>query len=281
MKVAFVMIAFNSDHVLEPCLRSVLPFGQVYAAEGPVTFWRERGFTKSTDRTNDILDEYRIPTLRGSWMEKDDEQNAALSLVPNDTDFVFCLDADEIWDEMTLRSIFKTLEAGNVDSMSFKAISFYGGFDRYMTGFEAAFETHRVQRFYPGARFATHRPPTINAPDGRPWRTHHHLFAQDLRFYHYSYVFPSQMRMKAQYYASMGGNIPDYYQNVYLPWVCGNEIARDVIEREYMGVHNWLPERRGPCRTAPFDGQHPEEIQRVLPELRKRFEFELGMTNEC
>ena len=37
-----------------------------------------------------------------------------------------------------------------------------------MTGFEENFEVHRIQRFYPGARFATHRPPTILARMGGP-----------------------------------------------------------------------------------------------------------------
>jgi len=279
MRVSFVLIAFNSDYVLEPCLRSVLPFGNVYAAEGPVQFWRNKGFTKSTDRTTEILDAYNIPTIHGMWQEKDDESNAALSLVPSDADFVFCLDADEIWKPEDLENIFKILKRGRTDSMSFKAVSFYGGFDRIMTGFEANFEVFRVQRFYPGARFSMHRPPTINAPDGKPWR--YHVNMQCGLFYHYSYVFPSQMEMKAKYYAAMGGNIPDYHNRVYTPWVLGDDAEKARIEDEFDGVHNWLPERRGPCRTMEWLGIHPPEIMRVLPELRQRFEFELGATNEC
>lgn len=283
MRVSFVLIAFNSDYVLEPCLRSVLPFGNVYCAEGPVTFWYENGFTRSTDTTNDILGRYNIQTIHGmAWKEKDEMANAALSLVPSDTDFVFCLDADEVWNPETLRGIFRILEYNQTDSMSFKAISFYGGFDRYMTGFEENFEVHRVQRFYPGARFATHRPPTILAQDGKPWRFHRHRMGLDMmRFYHYSYVFPSQMEAKARYYASMGGNIPDYHDQVYMPWVMGDDAEKARIEALFDGVHNWLPERRGPCYTKRFEGQHPPEILRVLPELRRRFEFELGATNEC
>lgn len=275
MNVAFILIAFNSDHVLEPCLRSVFPFGKVYAAEGPVKFWQKRGYSTSTDKTSQILDDY-IPTVHGQWPEKCEEANAAMALVPDDTDFVFCLDADEIWDEMALRSIFKILEAGKTDSVSFKAISFYGGFERYMTGFEAEFEVHRIQRYYPGARFTTHRPPTILAPDGKPWRDHRHVLVNHLRFFHYSYVFPSQMEAKAAYYAEMGGNITNYFERVYLPWVCGNDIARRVIEDEFDGVHNWLPKRRGPCRTALFEGQHPKEIQEAMPMLRRRFEMEIA-----
>jgi hypothetical protein len=100
-----------------------------------------------------------------------------------------------------------------------------------------------------------------------------------LRFYHYSYVFPMQMQMKAAYYADLGCNIPNYYNDVYLRWVLGNETTRRIIEDEYDGVHNWLPERRGSCRTAPFAGSHPQEIERVLPELRQRFNAEMEEMN--
>lgn len=227
MKIAFVLIVFNSDHVLEPCLRSVLPFGKIYAAEGPVEFWQKRGYTTSTDKTNAILDYYLIPTIHGQWPEKTEESNAAIAQVPDDVDFIWVLDADEIWKAEDIRRILELLAMDNIDSMSFKATSFYGGFDRYMIGFEENFEVHRIQRYYPGARFLTHRPPTIIASDSRPWREHRHMnhVAVDkmgIRFYHYSYVFPSQMEAKAQYYAEMGGNIPDYFDKVYLPWVTGD-----------------------------------------------------------
>ena len=101
-----------------------VPFGRVYAAEGPVDFWQKRGYTTSTDRTNAILEHYVIPTMHGQWHEKDDEANAAIVQVPDDTDFVWCLDADEIWKSGDIEIIMSVLDAGNVDSMSFKAYFF-------------------------------------------------------------------------------------------------------------------------------------------------------------
>lgn len=77
MKTAFVMIAFNSDYVLEPCLKGIAPYGKIYAAEGPVTYWQERGFTTSTDTTNELLDKYAEKVVHGCWSEKDEEANAA------------------------------------------------------------------------------------------------------------------------------------------------------------------------------------------------------------
>jgi len=280
-KLCFVLIAFQADHTLESCIRSVQPFGPIVAAEGPVEFWRARGYTESTDRTNDILDEYHVPTIHGQWSEKVEEANAAISLVPDDTDYIWCVDADEFWKADDIRAVIDLLETAPVDSMSFKATSFYGGFDRVMTGFEAKFEVHRIQRYTPGALFSSHRPPTLLAPDGKPWRNHRHVNHETTdemgwSMFHYSYVFPSQMRMKADYYAAMGGNIADYFNSVYVPWVTGDSDERYRIETLHNGVHNWQPVRRGPCWTERFTGEHPAEIAAAMPVLLDRFNAEVA-----
>lgn len=282
MKIAFVMIVFQGDYSLEPCLRSILPFGDVYCAEGPVEFWQQRGFSTSTDRTNEILSQNGIKTVHGQWPEKDEEANAALALVPSDTDFIWCVDSDEIWKSDDIRAVLGILEDNHVDSMAFQPYSFYGGFERYMTGFEmngaAGDGWHRVMRY--GPRFATHRPPTILAPYGRPWRKHNHMGHEetarlDLHFFHYSYVFPSQIKAKTEYYASMGGTIPNYFDTVYKPWVLGTPAERAIIEAQFDGVHDWLPKRRGHCLTREFIGEHPKEILRAMPQLEARFRAEV------
>ncbi len=281
MKIAFVMIVFQSDFFLEQCLQSVAPFGKVYAAEGPVKYWQDRGFAASTDRTNEILDNYRVETVHGQWAEKDDEANAALALVPDDVDYVWVLDSDEIWRGADVERVLRRLEDDEPDIVSFKPWSFYGGFDRYMTGFEENFDWRRILRFYPGASFATHRPPSIDPLPRRKFRRPLHVHNTDtaalgLRLYHYSYVFPSQIKAKTEYYHSWSKTIPDYFQRVYLPWVLGNETARRIIEDEFNGVHDWLPARRGACRTAAFEGEHPKAIRDTMPELLARFERELA-----
>lgn len=262
-------------------LQAVLPFGPVVCAEGPVTYWQARGFKTSTDRTNDLLDQYSVRTIHGQWKEKDDEVRAALGLVPADTDFVWFVDSDEIWDPTTVRSILQRLEAGDVDSVSFKPYSFYGGFERVMGGFEENFEWHRIQRWWSGATLRTHRPPSVRAPDGRPWSQHHHLGHESTdrngwRFYHYSYVFPKQIKDKTEYYHTWSRTLPHYYERIYLPWVRGDAATRLRIENEFDGVHDWLPARRGSCRTRPFEGEHPAVIRAVLPDLQRRFREELA-----
>lgn len=281
-RITFGIIVFNGDHFLKPCLQSLLPFGNVVCAEGPVAYWQKRGYTTSVDGTNKILAEFNIPTVHGQWAEKDDECNAYMTLVPPDTEFVFHVDADEIWTMPVLESIVSTLNMGDVDSIGFSPYTFYGGFERVLTGFEEEFEWIRVQRYYPGARWATHRPPTINAPDGRPWREHRHIGnaatrAMGWRFFHFSYVFPSQVDAKVGYYAARNPDrvIPNYFNNVYLRWVLGNDITRRLVEDEYSGVHEWRPELRTACRTRLFAEPLPLWIRNQLPELKMRLKDEL------
>lgn len=271
MKICFQMLVFQSNYVLSECLKSILPYGRVVVCEGPVAYWQQRGYTTSTDGTNEVL--HRLLSdeniVHGRWVEKDEMMNAVLHLIPGDTTHVWMVDSDEVWSSPCIEKIMPILD--NYDSVSFRPYSFYGGFDRYMCGFEEDYEWHRIQRWYPGAKWGTHRPPTVNAPDGKPWREHRHLnhMATDkmeVRFYHYSYVFPKQMKDKAEYYASMGGRIPDYFNRVYLPWVLGD---RQKIEDEFDGVHDYLPEVRGPCRTVTYYFDHPKEIENSLDSLQE------------
>ena len=44
MKIAFGMIVFEGDFVLQECLEQVYPYAeQILIAEGPVSYWQEQG----------------------------------------------------------------------------------------------------------------------------------------------------------------------------------------------------------------------------------------------
>lgn len=280
MKITFQMVVFNGDFVLKECLESILPYGDVVVTEGPVKFFADRGFTTSTDNTNDILHTLLCDEsiVHGQWSEKDEMMHAVESLIERDSEYVWMVDSDEVWKPKDIETIIKVLQEDVIDSMAFKPYSFYGPLQRYIGGFERKFEWHRIQRWYPGARWHTHRPPTVLAPDGKPWRDHLHLNheltnAMGLNFYHYSHVFPSQVKAKTEYYEGRGGCIEDYFSSVWLPWVTG---SREQIENKYNGVQEWLPERRGESRTRDFTGEHPESIVKAMPRLMARFNAELS-----
>lgn len=280
MKVCFCGIVFNGDFILEEAIRTFQPYGKVVFVEGPVKYYRDRGYLTSLDDTNNILARNSVDVIHGQWQEKDDEARAVSQLIPLDTDFVWWIDADEVYQDKTIEQVLKLLQTNEWDAMSFKAMSFYGGFDRVMTGFESEFETHRIQRWYPNAAWSGHRPPTVNAPDGRPWREHRYVnheatAAAGWYMYHYSYVLPSAMKAKSEYYHTWTQTIPDYFNRVYLPWVTGDDVAKNEIESRFWGVHDWLPSRRGDCYTARFSGDHPREIAKSLPRLKQRIADEI------
>ena len=62
MRIAFGMIVFNGNYVLEEVLTSVYPYAaQILIAEGPVKFWQDQGFSTSTDGTNEVLHNFPDP----------------------------------------------------------------------------------------------------------------------------------------------------------------------------------------------------------------------------
>lgn len=228
-RVTFLVLAFNADAFLEPVLESILPFGEVRVVEGPVAYFARAGYQTSTDRTNEILHDLvgANNVVHGTWSEKDEMMNAAR--IPAGTEFVWMVDADEVWEPHVLARVLAHLD--EYDSVSFKPWTFFGGFERVLTGFELRAEWIRLQRWHERAQWRTHRPPTVLDPQGRPYRQARHLESPE-HFFHYSYVMPSAVRAKVAYYDSWGaGVIPQWFDSVYLPWVCADWHTRQDIER--------------------------------------------------
>jgi hypothetical protein len=291
MKITFGMIVLNGNQVLEECLSSVYPYAhQILIAEGPVKYWQEQGISTSNDGTNKILDSFpdpdgKIKIIHSQYNEKDDQCNAYMSLVKPDTDYIWNLDCDEIFKPEDIEKIIKLLQQERYTSVGFKSLTFYGGFDRYLTGFEERAEFIRIRKVYPGSFWRTHRPPTMShiVPQNKRLVEKHLDYntlsdQYGVRMYHYSYVFPDQVYNKIQYYEKFlnkQNTIRDYFNNVYLPWVLGGEKDKNIVEDKYLGVHEFSPHQRGECRTAPFLGQHPNIINVNIDSLTSKFKNQL------
>jgi hypothetical protein len=288
-KIAFGMIVFNGNFVLKQCLEAVYPFAyQILIAEGPVEYWQKQGFVTSTDGTNEILHSFpdpekKITVVHGAYAEKDKQCNAYLQYLNPDADYVWNLDSDELFKPDDIRLVMDLLQRERYTSAGFKSLSFFGGFDHCLGGFEERNEFIRIRKVYPGSRWKTHRPPTIEHAFGvSVWPEKHLNFealaARGVRMYHYSYVFPRQVRSKVGYYKaaiSRDNCIDDYYSRIWLPWVRGDETAKQRIENEFNGVHEFVPSYRGDCRTYQFAGTHPTVIQRDLEHLKTEWEKQL------
>lgn len=289
MKIAFGMIVFEGDYVLKQCLEQVYPYAsQILIAEGPVSYWQSKGRTTSLDNTNSIIDNFpdpegKIKIVHSQYREKDDQCKAYMKYINDDIDYIWNLDSDEVYKSEDIEKIINLLEEEKPTSVGVRSCTFYGGFDRYLTGFELNKDNFlRIFRYMPGATWATHRPPTINYP-GSIEKKHidsETLFAKTgAQMYHYSYVFPNQVYKKISYYKEFLTKslcIDNYFGNIYLPWVLGDHMDKYHVETLYRGVHEYQPESRGDCYTEEFKGTHPESIIKHMDELKQTFNDQLN-----
>ena len=292
MKIAFGMIVFEGDYVLKQCLEQVYPYAeQILIAEGPVEYWQRQGRTTSTDKTNEILDNFpdpenKISIVHGQYSEKDEQCRAYMQFIRDDIDYIWNLDSDELYKNEDLEKTIDFLSQHQPTSIGVTSCSFYGGMNHYLTGFELAKDNFlRIFKYEPGSTWLTHRPPTIKYPSNI---TRKHIDSEtfynmtEVLMYHYSYVFPDQVFKKVSYYkdsVSKSNCIDNYFEIIYLPWVLGNDDERRTIEDEYMGVHEFKPSVRGECFTLPFLLEHPESINRNLKELDSKFLLQLRKYN--
>jgi len=290
MKIAFGMIVFEGDYVLKECLEQVYPFAsQILIAEGPVKYWQDQGRMTSLDRTNEILKSFpdpenKITITHGQFSEKDDQCKAYMNHVNDDIDFIWNLDSDEVFKSEDLESVIKFLEKEDPTSVGVQSLSFYGGFDHHLTGFEMNTDNFlRIFKYQAGSTWLTHRPPTIkySFPDSIVKK---HINSKQLyesigfQMYHYSYVFPDQVYKKVNYYKSEVSKqncIDNYFNEIYLPWTTGDDNDKSIIESKYLGVHEFKPFSRGDCYTKKFEGQHPESITSNMENLKNNFNNQL------
>lgn len=292
MRITAAMIVLNGDHVLEQSLKSIYSFvDEIVIAEGPVKYWQDRGITRSTDRTLEIINgfddnERKIRLVSSTYAEKDHQFQCALDLMTYVPDYLLQIDADEVWTDESLKNLRAMLLDRRPISVGVHSHTFVGGFDRTLSGFEEKTDNFlRVFKWENGCKFMTHRPPTIMYADGNKTGGKSHIDSDEARDYygvsmcHYSYVWPSQVKSKIEYYrskVSMHNCIPDFYESYWLPWTKSLSIDEKwEIERKIVGMHEFKPEVRGPAFTKPYIGKHPSAICESIESLRERISKEL------
>jgi glycosyltransferase involved in cell wall biosynthesis len=293
MKITAAMIVFNGDHVIEQSIQSVYDFvDEIVIAEGPVKYWQEMGFERSSDNTIELLRNFHDPDkklkiVNDKYSEKDDQFQRALDLMTVKPDYLIQVDSDEVWTEKSLIGLRTLLDERKPVSVGVHSHTFVGGLERTIGGFEEKTDNFlRVFRWSEGCHFLTHRPPTIQYPDGNQTRGHGHIDSDEARdsygvsMCHYSYVWPSQVKSKIGYYrAKVSGNncIPGFYENYWLPWTKTSSLEEKwEIEKQILGMHEFRPEVRGPAFTKPYVGDHPTSIISVKDKLVKRIQEEVS-----
>lgn len=283
------MITFNSDFVLKQVIESIYPHvNQILIVDGCVQYWKDKGFTKSTDNTYEIINSFqdkenKITYITGTAHEKTELCRLFMPFVKEDTTHLWCMDSDEIFKSEDIYKVKNVLRERNPNSIGFQSNTFFGGFEYILGGFEQDHSFKRLLKYQHGCTYDNHRPPTLSIDKAGG---NLHISGKEMndkygvQMYHYSYVSPRQVKEKIDYYESAviskGKCIPNYFNDVFLNWIKSDFSKRLEIELKWNGVHEFMPNARGACRTQKFKGTHPEVILKSMTELITKFENQLN-----
>jgi len=282
-RITFGMIVLNGEPFLRYNLRALYPFAhQIVVVEGAApgaaaiatpdghsrdgTLPSLRRFQAEEDLERKIL----VVTAEdeghrdGFWPGEKDEQSRAYASRATG-EYLWQVDVDEFYMPGDMTAVVNMLERDpEITAVSFRMVTFWGGFDYVADGWylrRGAALYHRLFRWGPGYRYATHRPPTVHDPRGRDLREIRWLHGGSLEdrgifLYHYSLLFPRQVEEKCDYYASA-------------EWARAGEARRWAEEsygrlRRPYRVHNVY---RYPSWLERYRGGHPPQVEAMRRDI--------------
>lgn len=239
MRVVFLTLALDAlpwISFLYPMMRT-LPFEwEWHCVEGVAKNILDTSWCKSipprlsNDGTTQYLDsiafDKRVHLYRNKqWQGKVEMVNAPLKNI-HEPCLLWEIDSDEIWSaEQIIRMRNMFIQEPHRTSAQF--------FCRYFVGPEIVTTTrgtygnrnhdwHRVWRYTPGQKFATHEPPVLVGPKGEtlPDRrfTQQETADAGLVFDHYAYALRKTVEFKAKFYGSENNEVGYMYKNAVKKW---------------------------------------------------------------
>ena len=266
MRITLGMIVLNGEPFIEHSLRAMYDFvDEIIVVEGAVekAMFAAQPDGSSTDRTVEIVrslpdPDDKITLVQGRWKGKLEQSQEYMQRATGD--YVWIVDCDEMYLPNDVGHVVEMLEQDpEITAVSFYERAFWHNFHTQLVGppwegvREAVF--YRIFKRVPGARFTTHRPPTVVGEDGISLAEKKLVRANEMRrrgifLFHYSYVDSGQVRQKIAYCRnrnSTNAGPPDWFERVYEAWP--NDPAG--VENEH-GTHPI-----GTGWTMPYYGPHP------------------------
>jgi len=284
VRITAGMIVLNGEPFIAYSLRAIYDVvDEIIVVEGAVqkAMFAANPDGSSKDRTVEIIKNFpdpdgKITLVRGRWKGKLEQSQEYMRRATGD--YVWIVDSDEMYLPEDIAHVKQMLEDDpEITVVSFYERAFWHNLHTQLVGppwegvREAVF--YRLFKRVPGARFTTHRPPTVVGDDGVNLVEKKLVRANEMRrrgvfLFHYSYVDAGQVKQKIEYYRRRGSKNagpPDWFERVYLAWP--DDPAG--IEAKY-GTHPI-----GTGWTAPYYGPHPpamddhplmqRELQMVQP----------------
>lgn len=282
VKISYITIVLNGMPFLRYCLEAILPFAhEIIVVEGavPNCMFAANKDGSSKDGTVEFLQEFssnksNVKVIRGKWPSKCEMQNEALKYVTGD--YVWLVDSDELYCKNDTEKMIQTLQKDpTITQVNFIPYHFWKGFDYIFECpefFTFPHEFRRIFKYKQGAKFCTHRPPTLvwsgydkstetmNVLGGLAVRE------LNISLLHYSYVLPKQVKQKNEFYIRMGPPVilglhrNTWYKECFLKWTPKN---RTEIEQKYS---TWTGNKH--TKTKPFMGIHPDIMLDYIKEYR-------------
>ena len=289
-RITFGIIVLNGEPFTRYCLKALYPFAhEIIVVEGacPAAAAIATPDGHSIDGTletlyrfkeeEDVENKVQIVIRNGFWKEKHESSQAYADRATGD--YLWQVDIDEFYQPEDMRAVLEMLrEDPEITAVSFKQITFWGGFDYVADGWylrRGADVYHRLFKWGTGFQYVTHRPPTVHDPKARDlrtlkWLTGERLARQGIYLYHYSLVFPKQVIEKCEYYSQAS-------------WA-NRSGARAWVESNFLElrhpfrVHNVYAH---PSWLERFNGRHPPQIEALRSDIREgRMKVEMRQTGD-
>jgi glycosyltransferase involved in cell wall biosynthesis len=220
-RISFGMIVFNGEPFVVYNLRALYPFAhEIIVVEGACEASSSLA-TKdghSTDGTLETLHRFKNEEDKDNkvqvivrdrfWKEKDEQSRTYAERATGD--YIWQIDVDEFYQPEDMSKIIEMLRKDHsISGCSIKQITFWGGFDYLTDGFylrSGADIYRRIFKWGKGYSFISHRPPTVYDAEKRDlttanWIEGEQLARNGILLYHYSLLFPKQVREKCEYYS--------------------------------------------------------------------------------
>jgi hypothetical protein len=284
VKITFGILALNARPLLEYNLRALYPFAHEiivvegatraasslaqsdgHSADGTFAMLQNLESEMGLENKIQIVTASEDGYTDGFWPEKDEMSRAYAKRATSD--WLWQVDSDEFYREEDIAAIITMLESDpGISAVSFPYREFFGSFSVLATGTWHLYEHPRFNRLFrwgKGFTYERHRPPTVLDEKGVDLRNKNWISAprngkRAIFLYHYSYVFPKQIKQKVGYYANVGWT-DVFRQNA--RW----------MQEEYYGLKHpmFLGERGWPVLQwlERYSGQHPAAIQRLRADL--------------
>lgn len=233
MKLGVILIVANGDAYIRQWLDHYykLVGDNIGIAHGFTKEFAACGFEH--DKTLNILNDSWLDChISTTYIDKTDQQNTALKLLDQDTDYVLIADIDEFYHEQHINNLKVWLSQNQPDVGRVTMHHFFRDRNHVCYGGDGwGYDTpvHRVFKYKKGMQFHSHRPIGIIGHDRELI-----IPAAVCKCFHYSYIDERMVREKIAYYSKVWPKNAERYNDWFVNfWSKWTPDTREELEQIY------------------------------------------------